>query len=162
MKNLDLEYRLVNPESLIYKKTSIKDIEEEIKVIISKNKINSKNKFQYFKTTNRYLYDREHRKYSSKGFFDVIYFNEHGELAEGAITNIFVYKNDVISTPPLNVGILSGVYRKYMIKNNTSIKERRLHIEDLLEADKIVLTNSVRGEVVVSKLFVDENEFIDY
>ena len=49
-----------------------------------------------------------------------------------------------------------------MIKNNTSIKERRLHIEDLLEADKIVLTNSVRGEVVVSKLFVDENEFIDY
>ena len=90
----------------------MKTVKDEIKVIISKYKINSQNKFQYFKTTIRYLYDREYRMYSSKGFFDVIYFNEHSELAEGAITNIFVYKNDVISTPPLNVGILSGVYRK--------------------------------------------------
>jgi len=121
-----------------------------------------KNRFQYFKTTSRDLYYKEYKKYSSKGFFDVIYFNERGELAEGSITNIFIYKNDVVSTPPLNSGILSGIYRKYLLKSNSDIRERRLHLEDLLEADKIVLTNSVRGEVCVKRLFVDENEFIEY
>jgi len=134
----------------------------EVRAIISKNTIQTKNKFKYFKTTNRTLYDKEYKKYSQKDFFDVIYFNEHGELAEGAITNIFICKGDVISTPPLNAGILSGVYRKQFIKNNYGVRERRLHLQDVLEADKIILTNSVRGEVVVEKLYVDENEFIDF
>lgn len=147
---------------LSYQLTEITSIPEEVKVIISKNKIDSQNKFQYFKTTNRELYNREYKKYSDKGFFDVIYFNERGELAEGAITNIIIYKNDVISTPPLSAGILLGVYRKYLLKNNSMISERKLFKEDLLEADKIVLTNSVRSEVVVDKLFVDENEFITF
>ena len=97
-----------------------------------------------------------------QGFFDTIYFNERGELAEGAITNIFIYKNDVISTPPINAGILPGVYRKYLLKNDSGIRERRLYLADLLEADKIILTNSVRGEVTVNKLFLDENEFIEF
>jgi len=134
----------------------------EAKVIVSKNKIYTKNRFQYFKTTNRSLYNQEYNKYTSKGFFDVIYFNEKGELTEGAITNIFIYKNNVISTPPINAGILPGVYRKHLLKNDSGIRERRLYLEDLLEADKIVLTNSVRGEVVVNKLFMNENEFIEF
>lgn len=135
---------------------------KEIKVIISEKTIDSQNKFQYFKTTNRKLYDDDYKKYSGQGFLDVIYFNEHGELAEGAITNIFIYKNDMISTPPINAGILSGVYRKHFIKNNSGIRERRLYLRDLLEADKIVLTNSLRGEVIVNKLFIDETEFIEF
>jgi para-aminobenzoate synthetase/4-amino-4-deoxychorismate lyase len=145
-----------------HKLSEVLPIFSEVRVIISKNTIQTKNKFQYFKTTNRILYDKEYKKYSQKDFFDVIYFNEHGELAEGAITNIFICKGDVISTPPLNAGILSGVYRKHFIKNNYGVRERRLHLQDVLEADKIILTNSVRGEVVVEKLYVDENEFIDF
>ena len=157
-----LKILLSKSGKLNYKLALVSNIDAEIKVIISKSRIDSKNKFQYFKTTNRFLYNREHKKYSSKGYFDVIYLNEHSELAEGAITNIFIYKNGTISTPPLNSGILSGVYRRYLLKNNSMIRESKLHIEDLLESDKIVLTNSVRGEVVVNKLFVDDSEYIDY
>ena len=135
---------------------------EEIKVMVSSSKIHSKNKFQYYKTTNRRLYDREYKTFTASGFFDAIYFNERGELAEGSISNIFIYKKDVISIPPINAGILPGVYRKHLLKNDSDIRERRLYLEDLLEADKIVLTNSVRGEVIVNKLFLDENEFIDF
>ena len=134
----------------------------EVKVIISKNKIDSQNRFQYYKTTNRDLYDKEYKKYSELGFFDVIYFNEHEELAEGSITNIFIYKNDVISTPLLTAGILPGVYRKNFLKCNPAIRESKLHLGDLLEVDKILLTNSVREEVVVNKLFINDNEFIEF
>ncbi len=145
-----------------YQLAELKTLPQEIKTIISKNSINSKARFQYFKTTNRGLYDREYKKFTAKGYFDVIYFNERGELAEGAITNIFIYKDDVISTPPLNAGILSGVYRKKLLKNNSTIIEKKLFIKDFLEADKIVLTNSVRGEVVVNKLFLNENDHIEF
>lgn len=134
----------------------------EVKVIISKNKIDSQNRFQYYKTTNRDLYYKEYKKYSELGFFDVIYFNEHDELAEGSITNIFIYKNDVISTPLLTAGILPGVYRKNFLKCNPAIRESKLHLGDLLEVDKILLTNSVREEVVVNKLFINDNEFIEF
>lgn len=140
----------------------LQELPKQIDVIISTNKINSKNKFQFFKTTNRALYNREHKKYSARGFYDVIYLNEINELAEGAISNIFVYKNDVISTPPLTAGILPGVYRKHLLKNNSMIRERILHLRDLIEADKIVLTNSLRGEIVVNRIFLDESEFISF
>jgi para-aminobenzoate synthetase/4-amino-4-deoxychorismate lyase len=133
----------------------------EIKVIMSEKVIDSQNKFQYFKTTNRKLYDGEYKKYSKWGYFDVIFLNEKNEIAEGAITNIFVYKNKQVFTPPLAAGILSGVYRKHFIKNNSIVRERPVYLQDLLQADKIVLTNSVRSEVVVNKLFLDKSEFIN-
>jgi para-aminobenzoate synthetase/4-amino-4-deoxychorismate lyase len=148
--------------NISFKLSAISGTLSEIKIIISKNKIDSKNTFQYFKTTDRHLYNSEFNKYRKKGFFEVIYLNERNEIAEGSMTNIFIYKNDIISTPPINTGILSGVYRKHLLKNNSAIQERKLHLEDLIEADKIVLTNSVRCEIIVNKLFIDENEFIDY
>ncbi|MEO8231371.1 MAG: aminodeoxychorismate synthase component I [Ignavibacteriota bacterium] len=166
-KNIDAKsYRLrisLNKFGKLSHSVSIlSELSKNIDIIISTNRINSKNKFQYFKTTNRNLYNREYKKYSSKGFFDVIYLNEQNELAEGAITNIFVYKNDVISTPPLSAGILSGVYRKHLLKNNSMIRERRMHINDLIEADKIILTNSIRDEIIVNRLFLDETEYIKF
>lgn len=167
IKNIDAKsYRLrisLNKfGKLSYSLSILSELSKNIDVIISTNRINSKNKFQYFKTTNRNLYKREHKKYSSKRFFDVIYLNEFNEVSEGAITNIFVYKNDVISTPPLSAGILPGVFRKQLLKNNSMIRERRLHINDLIDADKLILTNLLRGEVNVNRLFLDETEFIAF
>ena len=161
-EKLKLRIKLNKSGKVTYNLSSLEEINKEIRIIVSKNRINSNNKFQYFKSTIRNLYNKEQKIYSAKGFFEVIFLNERGEIAEGAITNIFIYKNGTISTPPLNAGILSGIYRKYLLKNNSMIRERKLYLQDLIEADKIVLTNSVRGEVVVNKLFVDENEFLDY
>ncbi len=157
-----LRIRLNKLGEINHELTSESQIIGDIKVVLSSNTISSNNKFQYFKTTNRVMYLKEHKKYFAKGFFDVLYVNERGEVAEGAITNIFISKRDIISTPPLNAGILSGVYRKHYIKSNSGVRERRLYLQDLLEADKIILTNAFRGEVFVDKLFIDENEFIEF
>jgi len=130
---------------------------DEISIIISKEKIDSGNLFQYFKTTNRKLYDEEFKYYSAKEFFDVIFFNERDELAEGAITNIFLRKNGIWYTPPIEAGILNGVYRDYFITVKRKAKEKILYRNDLTEADEILLTNSVRGEIKVNRLFLDES-----
>lgn len=130
-----------------------------IKIILSEKIISSKNKFQYFKTTNRKLYDEELLKYYKKGFSDVIFLNENNEIAEGAITNIFIVKDKTWFTPPLSSGILNGVYRKYLLQNNVNIKEEKIYLNDLLNCDQIILTNSLRGEVKVEKIYFNEKEF---
>ncbi len=130
----------------------------KIKVIISANIISSQNRFQYFKTTNRKLYDDEYRKYSGQGFFDVLFFNENGHLTEGAITNIFIKKNGKWITPALDCGILPGVYRKHFIsQNHPYVIETQIAYEDLFNSEEIVLTNSLRGEIKVDQLFTQSN-----
>lgn len=136
------------------------NISEEIsfqsnKIVISGNKINTKNRFQYFKTTNRELYNKELELFRKDNYFDVIYFNDENLLAEGAITNIFLFINDIWHTPSIKSGILNGVYRDYFIKNNNCI-ETEINKNDLLKSQKIILTNSVKKEVTIEEIFENE------
>jgi para-aminobenzoate synthetase/4-amino-4-deoxychorismate lyase len=133
---------------------------ENVKIVVSEKKINSQNRFQYFKTTNRRLYDAKYQKYSAKGFFDVIFLNEKNEVAEGSITNIFIRKDNSWLTPKLTSGILNGIYRSHLLKDD-NIKEKLIFIEDLLKADEIKLVNSVRGEIRVNQLCYG-NEVIEF
>lgn len=144
-------------------KVEISDIPiviNDISVIISQNKINSYDKFRNFKTTNRKLYDDEFAYYAAQGFYEVLYLNERDELAEGSRTNIFLRRGDLWYTPPLDSGALPGIYRQYFIENNLQTVEKRLRLDDLLTADELILTNALRGEVRVKKLFVTLNEYV--
>ena len=154
---------MLNKYGLIsFKVSALKIPVEKIRVILSKSRINSQNKFQYFKTTNRKLYDKEYEFYSSKEFYEVLYLNEKSHLAEGSITNIFIRKGLNYFTPTLSSGILPGIYRSFMMKKNPEIKEKNISLHDLLNADEIILTNSVRGEVKVDELYLNEREYISF
>ena len=126
---------------------SITNSPSAYKIAISDFKLSAEDKFLYFKTTNRKLYDDEYSKYSEQGFDEVVFFNNRGELTEGSRTNIFIRKNDKWYTPQLSCGLLNGLYRQYFIDNNPSCIETTLYYDDLLKADEIKLTNSVRKEV---------------
>jgi para-aminobenzoate synthetase/4-amino-4-deoxychorismate lyase len=134
----------------------------DVKVMLAQVPVNSNSPFQYFKTTNRTLYDEQSKKFSALGFFDVIFLNENKQVTEGAISNIFVFKDGQWLTPPLNTGILNGIYRNYFLKMNPSVKEQLLSLNDLLTAEKILLTNSVRGETIVKRLYLNEYEYTEF
>lgn len=138
---------------------SIKPYEKfigEIKAILSGKTADSNNCFQYFKTTNRKLYDDEYESQHPKGFFDVIFTNENKNITEGAITNIFIVKNDTWFTPPISDGLLNGIQRAYLLHTKENIVEKSLTRDDLFNADSLYLSNSVRGLVKVDKLFVKD------
>ncbi len=144
---------------LLNKEGKIKIIADEllnqtsqVKVLLSNRKIISKNKFQYFKTTNRKLYDEEYKSTLEKGFFDLIFLNESDLISEGAISNIIIQKDGIWYTPEIEQGILAGCYRNYFMKNH-SVIEKELSINELLSADKIILVNSVRKEVPVTEIW---------
>lgn len=119
-------------------------------VTFSRKTTNTADIFLYHKTTLRTVYDRELARVRAKGFYEVIFQNEKGEITEGAISNIWIKKNGKYYTPPRSSGILNGVYRQYfMYRNRKKVIEKILYKPELLEADEIFLTNSVRGKVKV-------------
>jgi para-aminobenzoate synthetase/4-amino-4-deoxychorismate lyase len=115
------------------------------RVGISRHRAASHDRFLFHKTTVRRLYDEEFKRAQAAGYDDVLFFNERGELTEGCIHNVFVVKQGVWSTPPVRCGLLPGVYRAKVLRENPEAREATLTIEDLAQADAIYLCNSVRG-----------------
>jgi para-aminobenzoate synthetase / 4-amino-4-deoxychorismate lyase len=119
-------------------------------ITISSRRTDSSDKWLYHKTTNRRIYDSEHSKYRKLGFFDIIFQNEKGQITEGAISNIFIEKAGIYYTPPIECGVLKGVYRSYLLnQKKLKVKEKIIYLKDLLKADNIIMTNAVRGIVKV-------------
>jgi para-aminobenzoate synthetase / 4-amino-4-deoxychorismate lyase len=109
----------------------------------------STNPFLQHKTTLRTFYDSQHAEFARRGFFDVIFTNERGEVTEGTITNVLAKFGNELFTPPLECGLLPGVYRRYLLEAGI-VREKTLYPSDLDAAEEILLCNSVRGAVKVT------------
>jgi branched-subunit amino acid aminotransferase/4-amino-4-deoxychorismate lyase len=120
-------------------------LREPSRVAVSKIAMNSKDLFLRHKTTRREVYDREYAKYMKKGFADVIFFNERGEVTEAHSSNVFIKKGGKFYTPPVTSGLLPGTYRQYLLDKGEKYSEKVLHLKDLKKADEIYICNSVRG-----------------
>ncbi|EON11300.1 chorismate-binding protein [Pandoraea sp. SD6-2] len=102
--------------------------------------------FLRHKTTVRAQYDDAWRAAEAKGAFDVLFFNERGELTEGGRSNVFVKRDGIWMTPPLSSGVLPGVMRNVMLADPAwAAVEAVLTREDVLNAQAIVVCNALRG-----------------
>lgn len=115
-------------------------------VTLSEISVDSSDIFLYHKTTFRPIYKKEHEKAEANGFFDCIFTNEHGELTEGAITNIFLETDNGLFTPPVSCGLLNGTLRAELVESGKAL-EKVMYPSDLLSAKAIYVGNSVRGLV---------------
>jgi para-aminobenzoate synthetase/4-amino-4-deoxychorismate lyase len=91
------------------------------------------------KTNWRELYDGEVTRLGSD---EVIFQNERGEITEGARSNIFVARDGVLLTPPLEAGVLDGRLRAQLIAEGKA-REATLLPDDL--AKGLFFGNSLRG-----------------
>ena len=114
------------------------------KVRFSDKRVSSRHVFLYHKTTDRELYNKEHKKWKKKGYFDIIFTNEKNQITEGAISNIIIKKGKAYYTPPVESGLLNGVFRKSLLKK-IPLKEKVLYKKDVLCANEVYMVNSVRG-----------------
>ncbi len=117
---------------------------EPLRLKLSDKIINSKNILLYHKTTAREFYDTEFMTAKEQGYDEVIFINENGFVTEGAISNIFLKKDSKWFTPHQDCGLLNGIMRTKLIKK-LHVKEVFLTIDDLQDADKIIICNAVRG-----------------
>lgn len=123
-----------------------KDLNENTndKITISPIVINSSNDLMYHKTTYRPWFLESYENIHKGRIYDEIFFNEKGELTEGARSNIILEIDGKLYTPPLSCGLLNGIYRQKML-NEGKCSEKILYKNDLINADVIYCVNSVRG-----------------
>jgi para-aminobenzoate synthetase/4-amino-4-deoxychorismate lyase len=106
------------------------------------------------KTNLRGFYDREYRRAVDRGCLDALFLNRLDLVTEGAISSIAARFDDQWVTPPLEDGLLPGIWRARFIVEKGAV-ERSLTLPDLLSADEIVVGNSVRGTAQVHRLVAD-------
>ncbi len=99
----------------------------------------------YHKTTHRALYATAFQQAARDGLDDMLFLNLRGEVTEGAISNIFIEKDGRWFTPPIECGLLAGVYRRHLLETRPNIEQRVLSLDDLRHADAIHISNAVRG-----------------
>lgn len=98
--------------------------------------------FLYHKTTNRRLYRAAAARFPAAD--EVVLVNPDGNVTETTISNLAVQIGGVWITPPINDGLLPGVYRSELITQGEVI-EGSISLDQLREADEIAVFNSLRG-----------------
>lgn len=111
---------------------------------VATTRTDSQDPFLFHKTTHRAPYDEALAEAQSAGFDEAIFLNERGELTEGCITNLFLEREGILMTPPVECGLLPGTLRAELIEAGRAV-ERILTLDDLGAAASLFVGNSVRG-----------------
>lgn len=122
---------------------------QPVKSYLAPLPIDKENRYLYHKTTIRDHYQK--LEVDAEDNFSTLLWNDDGELTEFTIGNIVLKIADQYLTPPVDVGLLPGVFRQILLEEGR-IKEARLTKADLERADEIWLINAVRGWVEIETI----------
>ncbi|MDT5157869.1 MAG: para-aminobenzoate synthetase / 4-amino-4-deoxychorismate lyase [Acidobacteriota bacterium] len=118
-----------------------------LRVALARTPVSKTERFLYHKTTRRRLYDE--RRAEDPEAFDVLLWNEEGELTEFTNGNLVLELDGERWTPPRECGLLAGTFRAWLLRRG-EIRERVLKLADIGRASRCWLVNSVRGWVEVT------------
>jgi branched-chain amino acid aminotransferase len=86
------------------------------------------------------------REAASRGYDEAVLLDMHGNLAEGAVENIFLVKNGRLLTNDQNSSILLGITRDSAMRIardlGYEVEVRALKLDELLDADEAFLTGT--------------------
>jgi branched-subunit amino acid aminotransferase/4-amino-4-deoxychorismate lyase len=127
-----------------------------VRLVIADVRRNPRSYVVYHKTGN-YMENRiAHNKAKKRGFDDTLFLNTDGFIAETAVSNIFLVKDNTLLTPSVECGILPGIVRSWVlshvIQNDLIVIQMSLDVGELREADEVFVTNSVIGIRSVSEI----------
>ena len=90
----------------------------------------------------------------AQGFSEALLRNDAGRLVCGARANLFVWRNGELWTPPISEGCLPGIARGYLldIARDRGVACREESLEDLRVDDCVLLTNSLRGAIMLAEV----------
>lgn len=80
---------------------------------------------------------------------DSLILNDKGHICEATASNIFAAKGNMVMTPPLTEGCVSGIMRHQIKKISESKKllfiEKPFTSHTLIDADEVFITNTIQG-----------------
>jgi len=121
------------------------DLPAPVRVAVSSRPLDSQALLLRHKTTHRPWYgEAAGWLQCHPDHFDVLFFNEKGELCEGTRSNVYVLRDGQWITPAVACGLLPGVQRAQLLEEGKAV-EGVLGARDLREAQGIRLSNALRG-----------------
>jgi 4-amino-4-deoxychorismate lyase len=100
------------------------------------------------------------KRYMHPGDDDVLFLSEEDTVLESSVANIFIVRHNKLFTAPLGPNVLEGIMRKKLISVALDyfddFEEAPTNFEQLMKADAIIGTNSVRGVFLVDR--IDDHE----
>ncbi len=88
-----------------------------------------------------------------RGAFEGVMRNYRGELTECTTANLFIVKDGVALTPPLESGLLPGITREFLFEVGRDVgvpvREQVLRDADLFAAEEAFLTSTTREAVPI-------------
>ncbi|WP_394886767.1 aminotransferase class IV family protein [Mesorhizobium sp. AaZ16] len=116
---------------------------------IAETRLDANDPLLRHKTTQRAVYDAARVEFSRGEADEVILLNQHGQVCEGTITNLFADRGDgVLLTPSLRCGLLPGVLRGELLEGGRA-REAALTEDDLRRTKALFVGNSLRGLIRV-------------
>jgi len=119
----------------------VADLQQGASAAFARVAVDSADPLLYHKTSWRGVYTEESAR--RPDLTELIFLNERGEVTEGANHNLVALLDGELLTPPLESGLLPGVFRGELLALGR-IRERVLTRPDLERAKKLFLINSVR------------------
>jgi branched-chain amino acid aminotransferase len=88
-----------------------------------------------------------------RGGSEAIFANTRGELCEATGSNVFVVRDGVVLTPPLESGCLAGITRELTLQwcraAGMEVSEQPLPLEAITTSDEVFLTSSTKDVMAV-------------
>jgi para-aminobenzoate synthetase/4-amino-4-deoxychorismate lyase len=119
---------------------------EPLPIVLADAPVRRADRFLYHKTTRREVYDFHRARRGAA--FDVLLWNEDGEITEFANGNLVVEIGGQRLTPARASGLLAGTMRAELLERG-EIKESVVKRTDLARSSRMWFVNSVRGWVAV-------------
>ena len=135
------------------------NVEKPVELCFYTNEIKTKSKLSTIKSCNALVSVLSSIYARGNNFDNAILFNTDDNVIECFNSNIFIVKEDIIYTPPVSDGCVSGTMRGWVL-NNEIVIEKSLSKKEILNADEIFITNAVRGIIPIKK--VEETEFFSF
>jgi 4-amino-4-deoxychorismate lyase len=87
---------------------------------------------------------------------DLLFLSPENTVLESSVSNIFIIKNNKLSTPPVGPNVLDGVVRSKVLQVAPSlfdeVSEEASTVDQLYCSDAVFCTNSVRGLFLVDRI----------
>ncbi len=117
------------------------------RVVVAPGPIDPRSPLIFNKTTRRDVYDAARR--DVPGVDDVLLWNPRRELTESTVGNVVVELDGVRVTPPVDCGLLPGVFRQELLDRG-EVEERIVPLAALRSHPRLWIVNSLRGWIEVA------------
>ncbi len=145
------------------------DYEKGFKIMFSDLKRNQDSILTFIKSNN-YIENLIAKEKSKKlGFDEVLFLNTDDFVCEGAVSNVFWIKRNIVYTPSVECGLLPGIVREKVLvvlkRLGLEVKTGEFTRDDIMNCNQAFITNSVMDIMPVSQIEdntfrIDENSLV--